>query len=60
MGWSLDEYPFASTKEGGNGAQVLCVPNSEQLTQSIDLNSFYRQELNYGNWAEFYVLTVPY
>lgn len=58
--WSLDEYPFASTKEGGLRAQVLCVPNGEQITQSIDLNSFYRLELNYGNWAAFYVLPVPY
>jgi hypothetical protein len=30
------------------------------LTQSIDLNGFYRQELNYGTWAAFYVLPVPY
>jgi RHS repeat-associated protein len=58
--WSLDEYPFASSKEGGKNSQVWCVPVWEQTNQSIDLNRFYRSEFNYQDNSNFYVLTVPY
>ncbi|MFI9599962.1 NucA/NucB deoxyribonuclease domain-containing protein [Streptomyces sp. NPDC052043] len=37
---SCDEYPFASTFEGGVGAQTMGVPLSEQRTQFKDLGSF--------------------
>ncbi|WP_189191619.1 golvesin C-terminal-like domain-containing protein [Streptomyces albiflavescens] len=37
---SCDEYPFASTFEGGIGAQTMGVPWSEQRTQFRDLGSF--------------------
>ncbi|MET9163308.1 NucA/NucB deoxyribonuclease domain-containing protein [Streptomyces cellulosae] len=37
---SCDEYPFASTFEGGVGAQTMGVPLSEQRTQFNDLGSF--------------------
>lgn len=42
-GQSLDEYPFASTVEGGAGATVRPVPVSEQNYQGGKLSSFYRQ-----------------
>jgi hypothetical protein len=58
--WSRDEYPFASSKEGGRGARVMCVPVSEQLTQSADLPDFYATELGKVNGAAFYVFPVPY
>ncbi|MEU9148479.1 RHS repeat-associated core domain-containing protein [Streptomyces sp. NPDC048349] len=39
---SCDEYPFATTKEGGIGAQIRDVPVSEQNKQGGDLGGFYR------------------
>jgi hypothetical protein len=59
-----DEYPYAASKEGGTNtgkrAQVMCVPVSEQNTQSADTRSFYKNELQRRDVAPFYVLPVPY
>ncbi len=41
-GQSLDEYPFASTAEGGSGSVVRPVPRGEQNYQGGKLSSFYR------------------
>jgi hypothetical protein len=38
---SPDEYPFASTAEGGEGAQVRGVPIEEQRIQGAVLKNFY-------------------
>lgn len=61
---SLDEYPFASTKEGGLGsgrkAQVRCVPVAEQKDQSRDLRVFYRIDLARRDAAPLYVVPVPW
>jgi deoxyribonuclease NucA/NucB len=57
--WERDEYPFASTKEGGTGAQVMCMPGWENRIQSGDLPDFYGNELLAGG-DPFYVFTVPY
>lgn len=38
---SPDEYPFASTYEGGAGARVVGVPDLEQDRQGYDLMVFY-------------------
>jgi hypothetical protein len=38
---SCDEYPFASTAEGGAGASTAAVPPSEQSSQGGTLSSFY-------------------
>ena len=40
---SPDEYPFASTKEGGEGASVKGVPLKEQRVQGGVLSAFYRK-----------------
>lgn len=40
---SPDEYPFASTLEGGAGAHVESVPLSKQNIQGGTLASFYQQ-----------------
>ncbi|MEE9336367.1 MAG: NucA/NucB deoxyribonuclease domain-containing protein [Granulosicoccaceae bacterium] len=40
-GYSLDEYPFASSKQGGKGAQVAPVKVTEQHSQGGTLSSFY-------------------
>ena len=39
---SCDEYPFASSKEGGAGASTRGVPLSEQNSQGGTLSSFYQ------------------
>lgn len=38
---SPDEYPFASTLEGGAGARVAGVPVQEQYIQGAMLRNFY-------------------
>ncbi len=38
---SCDEYPFASTYEGGRGASVRGVPVSEQFIQGGVISAFY-------------------
>lgn len=42
-GMSLDEFPFASTKQGGKGAAVAAIPTSEQNAQGGKLSSFYQK-----------------
>ena len=40
-GESCDEYPFASSQEGGTGARTQCVPAGQQNSQGGTLSSFY-------------------
>jgi hypothetical protein len=42
-GFSLDEYPFASTYQGGAGAQVREVPETEQDMQGGKMSTFYQK-----------------
>jgi len=46
--------PFASTKEGGKGALVKCVPVKEQNAQGGTLSGFYRSK-NVKNGDKFHV-----
>jgi hypothetical protein len=39
---SCDEYPFASTYEGGAGSSIRAVPLTEQNIQGGIISSFYR------------------
>ena len=62
---SRDEYPFKSTKEGGNNyhgmkAQVMCVPSRENSSQGGQLSDFYTRELKQVNGAAFFVIPVPW
>lgn len=42
-GWSCDEYPFASSNEGGATATIAWVPSAENsLKQGTDIAAFYR------------------
>lgn len=43
VGMSCDEYPFASTKEGGKRARTRVVPLSENHSQGGQLSAFYRK-----------------
>jgi hypothetical protein len=59
-GWrgpgSCDEYPFASTREGGPGkASIAGVPVQEQRRQGGDLLGFYRRH-RIGNGDPFVVV----
>ena len=42
-GMSCDEYPFASTYEGGTGAVIAAVPIKENSSQGGQLSAFYRR-----------------
>ena len=56
---SLDEYPFASTFQGGAGASVAAVPPVEQTTQGNHLSAFYQTRLrNEPRW--FLVVPLPF
>ena len=53
-----DEYPFASTYQGGEGASVSPCPPDENWAQGQDLNYFYiANKLEDRDW--FYVLVIP-
>jgi hypothetical protein len=40
---SPDEYPFASTQQGGAGSRVAGVPLSEQYIQGGVISQFYKR-----------------
>jgi hypothetical protein len=40
---SCDEYPFASTQEGGSTSRIAWVPLAENNTQGNTLIDFYRK-----------------
>jgi hypothetical protein len=56
-GKSLDEFPFASTKQGGKGAAVSAIPVSEQNKQGGKMSSFY-QNSNVKDGQSFVVAIV--
>jgi len=56
-GQSIDEYPFASTKEGGQGATTATVPIGEQSQQGGQLSSFYKKN-NIKEGDKFKVVPV--
>ncbi|RMZ28657.1 hypothetical protein D0859_07266 [Hortaea werneckii] len=47
-GNTCDEYPYASTNEGGQGASLRCVPSGDQNREGADLSAFYS---SFGNAA---------
>ena len=42
-GMSCDEYPFASTNQGGKNAVIVAVPIKENSSQGGQLSAFYRR-----------------
>jgi hypothetical protein len=53
---SPDEYPFASTLQGGGGARVAGVPIGEQRIQGGLMSSFYQKfGLQEGDWSRVIV-----
>ncbi|PLB41029.1 deoxyribonuclease NucA/NucB-domain-containing protein [Aspergillus candidus] len=55
---TCDEYPYASTKEGGTGAIIRCTNGAENSREGTDLSSFFRStcgnkpctfRVNFGN-----------
>ena len=58
---SCDEYPFASTLQGGYGAQIMGVPGTEQRTQAGEISGFYRRnKIADGRMFLVYVVNVSY
>lgn len=55
-GTTRDEYPYASTYEGGVGSLVAYVPAKEQSIQGGQLSAFY-STLDQGE--QFFVLPIP-
>jgi hypothetical protein len=57
-GKSLDEYPFASSAQGGAGASVVPVPSLENSIQGGIIGGCYTVErINVGTW--YYVVVTP-
>lgn len=56
-GMSCDEYPYASTKQGGKGARIAYVPIKENYSQGGQLSAFYRKYgiKSYGPKSRFKV-----
>jgi hypothetical protein len=57
-GKSLDEFPFASSTQGGKGAAVAAIPVEEQNAQGGKMSSFY-QNNNIGNNKSYIIKIVP-
>ncbi len=55
---SPDEYPFASTAEGGECATITGVPLGEQRIQGGLLSNFYREN-DIGDGDPFRVVVTP-
>jgi RHS repeat-associated protein len=58
-GWSWDEYPYASTKEGGSGAWVARVYSFENSIQGGYLSAFYTITVHHKIGESFLVVPVP-
>ena len=61
-----DEYPFATTWEGGAGASIAAVSKVDNRNQGIILNAFYEQTFHFipspspnSPAFRFLVLVVP-
>jgi hypothetical protein len=57
-GYSLDEFPFASSQQGGTGARIAQVPILEQNIQGGMLSSFY-QKYGITHGDPFKVIVIP-
>ena len=53
-GYECDEYPFASTYQGGTGSSAVLVPAHENHVQGGQLSTFYRSN-NLRNGNQFLV-----
>jgi len=56
-GTSLDEFPFASSAQGGAGASVAAIRVEEQCAQGGKMSAFYKKH-NIGNGDSFIVKVV--
>jgi hypothetical protein len=53
---SMEEFPFASTEQGGAGAYLTQVSIDEQRVQGQLLSTFYRQNaVGYGDPYAIYI-----
>ncbi len=62
IGCQLDEFPYASTDQGGGappGAWGAHVPAWENSLQGLQLFFFYWLDLHWADGAQFLVVPVP-
>ena len=61
LDYQCDEYPFATTYEGGANTSIAAVPESDNGAQGVILNRFYRTNFKFrgGPDAKFLVIVVP-
>ena len=59
-GNSCDEYPFASTQEGGGGAILRCVALADNASQGGQLGAFYRHAGGIPNGHQFNIFIRNY
>lgn len=57
-GHTVDEYPFASTAEGGKGAHTVWAPEAEQQAQAQLIRNFNRN-FNIQPGGQYRVMVVP-
>ncbi|KAK6435347.1 hypothetical protein LTR95_008462 [Oleoguttula sp. CCFEE 5521] len=50
-GTNCDEFPFASTDEGGSGANIMCVPSWQNDWQGTYYNSWLSEQIGLGKLA---------
>jgi RHS repeat-associated protein len=58
-GYSLDEFPYASTAQGGLGALADTVPLDQNSLQGVHLSLFYRFALRMRAGRPFLVVLLP-
>jgi len=56
--FSMDEYPFASSRQGGRGASVQPVPIRQNAIQGGIIGACYVME-KIGVGDQFYVVVLP-
>ncbi|KAL2793183.1 hypothetical protein BJX66DRAFT_339089 [Aspergillus keveii] len=57
-GFSCDEFPFASSVEGGYDAFLRCIPSNENKVQGGLIGGFYRQNSLKPNGQDKYKIAV--
>ncbi len=57
-GHDYDEFPYASTKQGGRGAHVQPVLSGENQAVGRELGAFYKK-LGIGNGDSFDIKIIP-
>jgi RHS repeat-associated protein len=58
--WEMDEYPYASTLQGGEDAAAAMINETENQREGGDLSAFITYDLGGEAGARFWVMPVPF